>query len=319
MKKIAISGFLLFVIAFVALFAGGLWYSSNLDAPSTDRTTKRFVVNRGAGVSDTAQRLESEGLIKSALAFRIYTQLNDLTGKIPAGEFDLPQNVGVAELITTMTQGPTQLWVSIPEGFRREQTAEKVASDLNLSGDAATNFKAEFLSLTRDKEGYLYPDTYLFPKEVTAQGVVNRLTAEFTKKTEGLTVDRSDVNLAAILERETKNVKTEGPIVAGILLKRVEAGWPIQADATVQYALGKSGEWWPTPTRDDLQVNHPYNTYKIQGLPPAPIASPGIEAIKAALSAEESDYWYYIHGTDGKIYFATTLEEHNENVRKYIQ
>jgi UPF0755 protein len=290
-----------------------------LSAPTNSRETKRVVINRGSGVTEIAQKLESEGIIKNSFAFRLYTQLNNLTSKIPAGEFDLAQNLSVAEVIKTMTQGPSQLWVSIPEGFRREQTAEKVATDLNLSGEKRTNFIAEFMSLTRDREGYLYPDTYLFPKEATAQSVVNRLTAEFTKKTADYDVVDDDVNLAAILERETKNVKTEGPIVAGILLKRIDAGWPMQADATVQYALGKPSEWWPTPTRADLQITHPYNTYKIQGLPPGPIASPGIEAIKAALNPEESEYWYYIHGTDGKIYYARDLDEHNENVRKYIQ
>ena len=328
MKKFVISGVLLFVIAFVAIFLGGLWYASQLSAPTSSRETKRVVINRGSGASEIAKKLESEGLVKSALVFRIYTQLNNLSGKIPAGEFDLAQNLSVSQLITTMIKGPTQLWVTIPEGFRREQTAVKVALDLSLTGDKKQDFVAEFLALTRDKEGYLYPDTYLFPKEATAQSVVTRLTAEFTKKTAGLSVNKDDINLAAILERETKSIKTEGPIVAGILLKRIEAGWPMQADATVQYVLGgkncelKIGNceaWWPTPTRADLQINSPYNTYRVLGLPPTPIASPGIEAIKAAINPEDSDYWYYLHDTDGEIHFARDLDEHNENVRKYIQ
>lgn len=319
MKKIVISGVLLFALAFIALFAGGIWYSTQLSAPSPSRETKRIVILRGSGVSEIAQKLASEGIIKNAVAFRIYTQLNNLTSKIPAGEFDLAQNLPVSEVIKTMIAGPSQLWVSIPEGFRREQTAEKTATDLNLVGEKKEQFVSDFLSLTQDQEGYLYPDTYLFSKDATAKNVIDRLTAEFTKKTSGLSVDEEDVNLAAILERETKNVKTEGPIVAGILLKRIDAGWPMQADATVQYALGNADEWWPQPTRADLLINHPYNTYKILGLPPSPIASPGIEAIKAALSPQESEYWYYIHGSDGEIYYARDLDEHNENVRKYIR
>ncbi len=318
MKKIVISGVVLFVVAFVAIFAGGLWYSSQLGAPTSDLSTKRFVITRGSGVSEIAQKLESEGLIKSAFAFRVYTQLNRLTASIPAGEFDIPQNLPVGELINTLTTGPSQLWVTIPEGFRREQVAEKVIADLNLTGETASTFRTQFMQLTVGREGYLYPDTYLFPKDVTAQAVVTRLTNTFDQRTADLSVDVADVNLAAILERETKNVKTEGPMVAGILLKRIDAGWPVQADATVQYALGKPSDWWPTPTRADLQINHPYNTYKIQGLPPSPIASPGVEAIKAALSPEESEYWYYIHGTDGQIHFARDLDEHNANVAKYL-
>ena len=145
MKKFVISGVLLFVLTFIVLFAGGFWYSMQLSAPSTSRETKRVVINRGSGVTQIAQKLESEGLIKSALAFRVYTQLNNLTGKIPAGEFDLAQNLGVAELIKTMIKGPSQLWVTIPEGFRREQTAVKVASDLNLSGDKKQEFISQFI------------------------------------------------------------------------------------------------------------------------------------------------------------------------------
>lgn len=190
-------------------------------------------------------------------------------------------------------------------------------------------FVDEFLSLTEGKEGMLFPDTYLFPKEASASSIVKKLLSNFDAKTQGLS-SATNLNpnqvltLASLIERETKK-GSEREIVAGILLKRMEAGWPLQVDAAVQYAVAdkKSGgksldNWWPILTRDDLGIDSPYNTYRFQGLPPAPIANPGLTAIKAAYSPQDSEYWYYIHDNSGVIHYGRTLEEHNQNIAKYL-
>ena len=130
--------------------------------------------------------------------------------------------------------------------------------------------------------------------------------------------------MASIIERETKTDE-ERPVVAGILINRLDIDMGLQADATVQYAAASINcraeeecNWWPILTKGDLAINSPYNTYRFRGLPPAPIASPGISSLRAAVSPEESDYLYYLHDADGGVHYAETLSEHNENVRIYL-
>jgi UPF0755 protein len=123
--------------------------------------------------------------------------------------------------------------------------------------------------------------------------------------------------MASIIERETKT-NEERPVVAGILWKRLENDWPLQVDATLQYAIANSETWWPILTKEDLEINSSYNSYKFTVLPPTPIASPGLSSIKASANPQDSDYWFYIHDPEAQIHYAETIEEHNNNIRKYL-
>jgi len=181
-------------------------------------------------------------------------------------------------------------------------------------------------------EGFLFPDTYLFPREVRAGSVTSAMKNTFDKRVSEIGGDKSSelkledvVTLASIIERETKT-DAERSVVAGIFLNRLEIGMGLQADAATQYAVASercsvnSGQcnWWPILTLADLQIDSPYNTYKYRGLPPAPIANPGLSSLKAAINPTETDYLYYLHDSDGKIHYAITLDEHNANVRRYL-
>jgi UPF0755 protein len=189
--------------------------------------------------------------------------------------------------------------------------------------------------VSEEEEGFLFPDTYLFPKTASAELVVNKMKQTFNKKLsnkiksdiKGSNYTLSQmVTLASIVERETVTDE-ERPIVAGILFKRLEAGWPLQADAAVQYAKANAKcqkakvecKWWPKLTRQDLEIDSLYNTYKYRGLPPGPIANPGLSSIKAVVYPKESPYWFYLHEGDGSIHFASNLEEHNNNIEKYLK
>ena len=143
------------------------------------------------------------------------------------------------------------------------------------------------------------------------------MQSTFETETANLNLSRDQVILASLIERETKT-DSERPIVAGIMMNRLEVGMALQIDAAVQYAVGTSKNWWPILTRDDLASSSPYNTYKFAGLPPSPIANAGLSSLMAAANPSKTDYWYYIHGTDGVIRYASTLSEHNENIRKYL-
>lgn len=328
MKKLLIP----FLLILVVLFGLVLWWTSAIMAPKGGGGEKRFVITKGASADGIGNSLKSEGLIKDSLAFKIYTQMAGMSQKIQAGEYSLPSNLTLPKLVALLLKGPTQVWVTIPEGLRREEIAEKF--------EDRGNFRQEFLELTRDKEGFLFPDTYLFPKDVKASLVVTTLTNTFDKKfkkeigenyksdpsgAEASLTLQQIVNLAAILERETLT-EAEKPIVAGILLKRLGAGWPLQADATVQYAVASAKckvhsaqcKWWEPVTKADLAIKSLYNTYLHRGLPPSPIANPGIGSIKAVVNPVASDYWFYLHDSKGQIHYASTTQEHNENVRKFL-
>lgn len=305
-----------FFITFILLFlAGGIvwWFWASSPVCRADCPPQIFLVKKGEGLGSIAQRLEEEKLIRSSVAFQILTAREGLTRKIQAGDFRLNPKMSPLEISQQLTHGTLDRWVTLPEGWRREEIAEKLELELEKFN------KVEFLSLTKNLEGQLFPDTYLIPKEADAQRVVSMLTANFEKKTAKLNPDQQALIMASILEREAL-LDADRPIIAGLLLKRLNAGWPLQADATVQYVVGTPKEWWPKNlTKEDLRLKSPYNTYLSRGLPPAPIANPGLATIKAVLQPQETDYWYYLSDNEGKMHYAKTIEEHNKNIEKYLR
>lgn len=314
--------FKLLLLLILLILIISIFYIRNLFLPvSEDASKVDFMINKGSSVSLIGKNLEKGGLVKNAIAFKFYVQITNSQNKIQAGEFELNKNLSIAQIVEKLKKGPTEIWVTIPEGLRREEVTIKFATTLNKTKDDA--FVTEFLSLTKDKEGYLFPDTYLFPKAATATQIVNKLTTTFDKKVTDIT--REQLIMASMLERETFE-DSEKPIVAGILYKRIENDWPLQVDATLQYAKDSTkykvpsieSKYWEPIFSSDKELNSAFNTYKNLGLPPSPIASPGLTSINASISPETSNYWYYIHDDEGKIHFAKTLEEHNANIRKYL-
>lgn len=302
---------------------GFFWWTQNTLPAGVKNEPQSFLITRGSGAIKIADNLEKQGILKSALAFKIYTRLTGQESKIKAGEYELSPTLNLYEIVNELVKGPKEVWVTIPEGLRREEVVEIFIKEFGIKDQAAMDFRNQFLSLTKGKEGYLYPDTYLFPKTTSSEKVVALLLSTFSKKTASLGQLSTDklsennvVTVASLLERETVT-EEEKPIVAGIILKRLENDWPLQIDASVQYAVGDTNKWWPILTKEDINISSPYNTYKNRGLPPAPIASPGVSSVAAVLNAQESEYWFYIHAK-GKIYYAETLEQHNENIRKYL-
>jgi len=308
----------------LALVVGNFWWGSSIKAVSGDTTEKDFLITKGSSASLIGTKLQGEGLIRSSLAFRLYVQLTGKAKGIQAGEYSLSPSHSLIKMVDILSKGPIEVWVTVPEGLRREEIADRFASGLAKKDKQA--FVQEFLASSKAKEGYLFPDTYLFPKTASASAVVNKMLATFDKKTsefkDGISSAKLSlediVTLASIVERETRT-DAERPVVAGILINRLDIGMGLQADATVQYAVGTPENWWPVITKQDQTSSSPYNTYKFRGLPPTPIASPGLSSLKAAIFPQENDYLYYLHDSKGQIYYARTLEEHNENVRKYLQ
>lgn len=311
------------VLAFVLGFGAFVVLSAPVNPGNQE--TQRFVVPKGRAINTIGKDLQEAGLIKNWLVFRLVVMKDDLANKIQAGSFDLSPNMSVGEIANRLTEGTNDLWVTIPEGWRREEIAQ------SLSEQELDNFSSkEFLQLTQGEEGRLFPDTYLIPREISTQQVATLLEQTFERKViSGLaseiasspySLDEALV-MASIVEREASGLE-EMKMVAGILWNRQENGIALNADATLQYIKGYNQEkdsWWIPPMVADKKLNSPYNTYLYAGLPPAPIANPGLDAIKAALHPANTNYLYYLHDSSGQIHYAATLDEHNANVDKYIR
>jgi len=331
------SKFLIFIFLFflaVLVVVWGWWHWANLAvSPPAGRpsaTSKTFIVKKGESFSSVAFRLQKAGLIRHALAFKLIILSQGLVDKIQAGSFSFKTSLSPKEIAYTLTHGTNDIWLTFPEGWRKEEFAQRLSTNL-------VNFdSSQFLQLASSHEGELFPDTYLISKEASPAAVFNLLFNNFQKKFDkelessllklGLT-NKEALILASLVEREAKN-NQDRPIVAGILIKRLKADWPLQVDATLQYALANSKlqtpntkleDWWPTPTTTDKKINSPYNTYKYEGLPPTPICNPGLASIKAVVYFKKTDYWFYLSDVSGKkIHYAKTTEEHNENIRQYL-
>lgn len=330
--------FLLFpLFSILAVVFVALWFRAGTQPRNvSDKYEKSFLIVKGSGVTQIGKKLESEGIIKNALIFRVVTEVAGKTKKIQAGEYTLKSSMTLFEVIEKLVKGPDEIWVTIPEGFRREEVGRRFAESLSAKDKEV--FVAEFLTSSNGLEGYLFPDTYLFPKTATPAVIVKALKTSFDRRIAGEVTTKLKENdrsledvviLASILERETLT-DSEKPIVAGIYYNRLKASWPLQADATLQYAVVEkkclSGsdpafwdcKFWRPVTPSDKAINSAFNTYKFPGLPSSPIASPGLSSIVAAIEPEATDYWFYIHDSKGVIHYAKTLEEHNENIAKFL-
>lgn len=328
MKKLPLFA-IIFVILIIAPVVLNQYYNYQLQAPSREETPTRFVIKPGQPVTQIAKNLKEAGLIKNALAFRFLVARMGIAKNIQAGDFRLYPNMSAKEIAQLLTHGAIDLWVTFPEGLRKEEMAEIIEAQLKTPENEAYVFdKKEFIRLAQ--EGYMFPDTYLIAKDATAQDIVTRLKTTFEQKVDESLFEKGRKNnlereqliiLASLIEKEAKT-NEERPIIAGILLNRLNIQMALQVDATVQYAKGydsANDRWWPQVTADDNQsIDSPFNTYLNIGLPPAPIANSGLDSIRAAAEPADTNYMYYLHDSDGKIHYAETIEEHNRNIQEYL-
>lgn len=317
-RYIIISLILIFAVGFYLFYREG-----TLPFNKTDKTNKIFVVARGQSLNNIVNNLAKEDLIRSKLVFFLVVKKLGIERTIQAGDFRLSPSMNAFEIAKNLTHGTLDVWVTLIEGTRREEMAQIVSKQLDIP-------EVEFIKLA--PEGYLFPDTYLMPKDATAGSVIlilqNNYKQKFTPELKTETVkkglsEKDVIILASIVEKEAKH-EQDKKTVASILLKRLEENWPLQVDATIQYALGYQPlekSWWKKVLSfDDLKIDSPYNSYKNKGLPPTPISNPGLISIEAVVDADSSTpYWYYVSDKQGNMHYAKTDEEHNENIRKYLE
>jgi UPF0755 protein len=316
----------LFLVLLLLVGAGAVFASRQFQPVSSTAQPKvKFVIPKGQAASVISQRLKDEGLIRNPLAFRFELKRQGLADKIQAGSFEVSSSMTLDEIAQALTTGTNDLWVTLLEGWRREEIAD------SLERQELPDFdKAKFLELSAASEGTLFPDTYLVPREASTEQLYSLFTNTFDRKvTQGLAAEiqasehewEDVLIMASIVEREARGFE-QMKEVASILWNRFDINMALQADATLQYAKGYNkaeDAWWVPPLAADRQLNSAFNTYQHPGLPPHPISNPGLDAIKATLKPNNSNNLFYIHDSDGKLHYARTLEEHNQNIDRYLR
>ena len=304
-----------------------------LSEPFRGYEGERFVdVPPGMAVGAIAERLAEAGVVQDEVTFRLAVWWTGRARTLKAGEYRFDRPMTVVEVIDKIARGDVYLRpVTFPEGLTIPEMAAifarqglgKAESFVEAAGEAAlvTDLDPE----AADLEGYLFPDTYSFPRTAGAEDVVRAMVAGFRRTldasllaeatTQGRTV-REVVTLASLIEKETAKAD-ERALVSAVYTNRLRVGMGLQCDPTVIYALSRADLYDGNLTRENLMFDSPYNTYRYAGLPPGPIAAPGKASIEAALRPAEVGYLYFVSRNDGTHMFATTLAEHNRNVREH--
>ncbi|MGQ9476294.1 MAG: endolytic transglycosylase MltG [Actinomycetota bacterium] len=317
-RRLAIS----LALATLLLVAGALLYRHYFH-PTRGETPLHVVIEEGESASSIGRKLHSEGVVTSATLFRLLAWIQGKEGRFRAGHYLLYPGMRYGEVFSILEGGPNhQIRLTIPEGLTLEQTAELVqkvtgmkARDF-LEAAAAGDFRVSFLPEEQKKnlEGFLFPKTYELPADISPRELVETLLAQFERETEGLDWSRAEelgvtpyqvIIIASLIEREAM-LDRERTLVAAVIYNRLRMGMLLQIDATVQYALP---EWKAVLTYEDLKTPSPYNTYLHKGLPPAPICSPGLASIRAALEPAPVDYLYYVATGDGSHFFTADYQE----------
>ena len=317
MKKIWVVIILLIALAVIAF---GYWKTANLPVNASSQMHKIFVINRGESVRQIGNDLKKQSLIRDAVVFFVYVKLNAQDKNIQAGDYRLSPSMGLKQIVDNLNHGTLDIWVTVPEGLRAEEIADIFEKNL-------PSYKPSWRPVLDANEGYLFPDTYLIPRDADVNMIVSMMKNTFNKRVQdaGISVSAFDLRqaviIASIIEKEAKFAE-DFPIVSSVIHNRLDLGMKLDVDPSVAYALGYQNgtkSWWKKElTFDDLKINSPYNTYQNAGLPPTPISNPGIVAIQAALNPAKTDYLYYISDKQGHIHGAKTIEGHNANIKKYL-
>lgn len=306
-----------------------------LDVPADPNgKTVEFTVRRGANASQIAADLLSAGLIKSALAFKFVLYETGTENVLQTGTYKVSPAFSPRDIATLFQRAPgDQVALRLIEGWRLSEVAAAVntafpaisAADFTTAAVVGTrnNFVLSGIDPKTSLEGFLFPDTYFLRPDATADQIVGILLDNFetkagpalrTASAEGNASIYDMVKLASIVEREARDRK-ESPLIAGVYQHRLDIAMKLDADPTIQYAKGT----WDELSLDDLKLDSPYNTYLNSGLPPTPIANPGLAALQAAAKPETTDFLFFVAKGDGSgdHAFAKTIEEQEANRVKY--
>ena len=321
------------ILAFISfsalscLFLDLLVYADK--SANTDDSKRVAVILPGQNLSTIANYLNNTGIIKNPVKFKLLARIKGYDKKIKAGEYLLSSSTSPIKILETMASGKVRLYkITIPEGYNLKQVASIIAK-------AKLGTKEDFLKAATDSsfvhkqginaetfEGYLFPETYHFPKDITPEKMIAAMVERFRlifnpewkKRAKDLNLSiHQMVTLASIIEKET-GVSFERPVISSVFHNRLKKRMRLESDPTVIYGLKNFDG---NITRKHLTTQTPYNTYTIKGLPPGPIANPGIKAIEAAIYPADTDFLYFVSKKDRTHKFSTNVKDHNKAVRRY--
>lgn len=313
-KIVIIMGFVVFFLAFSLIPAGR-------------GVTKEIKINKGTSLPLLADTLKREGIIRSRTTFILLALLTGKAGKLQAGWYELSPSFTPLRILNILAEGKSiKVRVTIPEGFtirdigRRLEEAGLVNAFefVSLATNAPISLRAIVGAPSGNLEGFLFPDTYIFPKGLDKEQLLQAMLENFRRKVldkvreNGVLSFYDTLKLASLVEGEAKHDE-ERNLIAGVLLNRLEKGMKLECDATVQYILPQHKEMI---TYNDLAIDSPYNTYKVKGLPPTPICNPGMASIEAALSPQRTPYLFYVARPDGYHIFSKSYREHLRAVER---
>ncbi len=328
MKRLMLwlTGILVFLIL-VSVAAAGLWLSSELEKPYwSARTEEVFVdIPRGANANQIAGMLTDSGVLRHRIPFRLYLRFSNLGRHIQAGEYRFDQPASPKQIVQRLIRGDVYFRaITIPEGLTAQETLALLTQ--NHLGDPEglerallkTEWIEDLAPGARNLEGYLFPETYRFQRKADSETIIKTMVRQFRTKLEkilsrypmqpGWNVSRIVV-VASMIEKEVKTAD-EGPMVASVLINRLDNRMPLGCDATIIYAMKLAGTYEGRLGRKDLIMDSPYNTYRHAGLPPGPICNPGADALQSALNPAKTDYFYYVSRNDGTHQFSKDYRSH---------
>jgi UPF0755 protein len=348
LKEQSFFGKLFFIVGLVlvVLIVGlAAIYKLFFTAPQNQAGQEVFIINTSLSGQKLAVRLENEGLVKKAWVFGFLLQTKNVK-EIKPGGYRVSKSMGVWELAKIFVADPDLVWITVPEGWRKEQIGERLAKALGWGDDQLADWVQKYTAMDYDRlEGVYFPDSYLIPKDEDGLAIAKRFQDRFEEKIAPYYDDflaqnikwTTGLTLASVIQREAAGTH-DMKLIAGILWNRLLDGMRLQVDATVQYVRDdishygvardhyqplefytSQGSWWAPIKPEDKNIASPYNTYRNEGLPPHPICNPGLAAIEAVLAPEETDCFYYLHAPNRQIYCAPTYQEHLENIDKYLR
>jgi len=330
LKKLGV--IILIILLFVFIGAAGVYLnivSYAQKSPKTAPVEQLIVVQSGQGFKPLSSLLHQKGVILNPFKFRLFARIKGYDKHIKAGEYMLSSGMTPEKILEIMVDGKVHLHrLTIPEGYNLRQVARAVEN----AGFAP---EADFLKAANDPdfvhakgidaqtfEGYLFPDTYYFPKDVTPENIISSMVKRFWSifkpeweeraRTLGMTIHQV-ITLASIIEKETA-VPDERPIISSVFHNRLKRNMRLESDPTVIYGMG---DYDGNITRKDLERPTPYNTYTMKGLPPGPISNTGAKAIEAALYPADGKFLYFVSKNNGTHHFSTNFKDHSRAVRKY--
>lgn len=332
-RRLGLGASLLAAALILALTASWAWWQSLMaPAGAEGAPPVKVTIPAGATAAEIGRLLEDHGIIRSALAFGFYAARQKADQKLKPGIYLLSPGENLSQILEHLVAGRVmEEEFTIPEGFTLKQIARVLAEKGLVTEDefwqaAAKPYNYPFLEGispgTHYLEGFLFPDTYRVPAGTTAEAIIRLMLDRFQQvyneieeeRAPGLELDTLEiVTLASIVEKEAK-LDRERPLVAGVFLNRLRRGMKLESCATVEYLLETPK---PVLTYEDLQLESPYNTYQVMGLPPGPIGSPGRASLLAALNPARTDYLYFAARPDGSHEFSRSLREHLAAVSRY--